>query len=355
MQVENWVIESSRTIKDAMASLNASGGQVLFVIDASAKLVGSVSDGDIRRALLRNVGFDVAIAEIMNARPLVVGLKEPKGPARSRLKRAGVRFAPVVNADFKVVDVFPVYPETAEALDRATQEACVVLMAGGEGKRLRPLTETCPKPMLPVGGRPILQTIVESVASFGFSKFFISVNYRKEQIQSHFQDGKHLGVDIQYLVESQSLGTAGALGLLPKTTRSPIVVMNGDLLTSVDVGRMLAFHLERKNTITIGVRDYEVQVPYGVVRTDSFGVVRVEEKPVQRFQINAGVYVLDPVVLDWIDGTHRIDMTTLIDQAIENASRVDSYLINEYWLDIGRLADFERAQSDFASVFSGLV
>ncbi len=354
MKVDSWLVLSSKSIKDAMSLLNAAGTQVLFVVDGSGKLVGSLSDGDIRRALLKNNGLDTRIVDVMNPRPAVIGQREPKGPARVRLRRAGVRFAPVLDPAGLIVDVFAAYPETAEALDKATQETSVVLMAGGEGLRLRPLTETCPKPMLPVGGRPILQTIVESVAGFGFSKFFISVNYKKDQIQNHFKDGKHFGVDIQYLTESSSLGTAGALGLLPKPIQSPVVVMNGDLLTSVDIGRMLAFHLERKNTITIGVRDYEVQVPYGVVRTDSFGVVRVEEKPIQRFQINAGIYILEPMVLDWINGSDRIDMTTLIDQAIEKSCRVDSYLINEYWLDIGRMEDFEQAQKDFSTVFSNL-
>jgi NDP-sugar pyrophosphorylase family protein len=214
----------------------------------------------------------------------------------------------------------------------------VVLMAGGLGTRLRPLTEDCPKPMLPVGGKPILESILESFVEQGFRRFFFSVNYKAEMVQDHFGDGSRWGVRIDYLHEDRRLGTAGALSLLDDRPDAPLVVMNGDLLTRASFDKLLDFHYAQSATATMTVRDYDFQVPYGVVKIDGTQIVSIEEKPVQKFFVSAGIYVLSPSVFD---------MPSLFSRLINEGQKVAAYPLKEYWLDIGRIEEFERAQREW--------
>jgi NDP-sugar pyrophosphorylase family protein len=224
----------------------------------------------------------------------------------------------------------------------------VVLMAGGLGTRLQPLTDECPKPLLAVGGRPILETILESFAEQGFKRIFLSVNHKAEMIRSHFGAGERWGVQVEYLHESIRLGTAGALSLLPERPTTPVVVMNGDLLTRTNFDNLLRFHNAQDAIATMAVREYDFQVPYGVVRLNGANIESIEEKPVQRFFVNAGIYTLSPEALDYLPIQTMFDMPNLFEHLIAAGKTTAAYPLREYWLDIGRLEELERAQREWA-------
>jgi NDP-sugar pyrophosphorylase family protein len=232
-------------------------------------------------------------------------------------------------------------------VERVRYDNPVCIMAGGFGKRLRPLTDEVPKPLLKVGGKPILQNLLENFIESGFHRFFISVHYKPEQIKNHFGQGERWNVDVQYLDEVEPLGTGGALGLIPEPLGElPLIVMNGDLLTQVDFARVLAFHHEQRATATICVREFEFEVPYGVVQTAGDCVSDIVEKPVHRFVINAGMYVLNPALVRRVPRNQPIDMPAFLRQNIRAGERVSYFPVHEQWLDIGRLSDFEKAQAE---------
>jgi NDP-sugar pyrophosphorylase family protein len=227
----------------------------------------------------------------------------------------------------------------------------VVLMAGGLGSRLRPLTDECPKPMLRVGNKPLLETIIETFIEQGFRRFFISVNYMADTIKEYFGDGSRWGAEIQYLEETSRLGTAGALSLLPEKPQAPLLVMNGDLLTKINFRQLLDFHREHHAQGTMCVREYEFQVPYGVVKMDHHRITGFEEKPIQRYFVNAGIYVLEPQALQHIPHGVFFDMPSLFQTLMADRQEAVVFPIREYWLDIGHMADYDRANGEFARNF----
>jgi len=231
--------------------------------------------------------------------------------------------------------------------ETTTRPNAVVLMAGGVGRRLRPLTEALPKPMLRLGGRPILELIVEGLVEQGFGRIFLAVGYKADAIEAHFGTGEALGAEIRYLREDKPLGTAGALGLLPEPPTEPVIVMNGDLLTRVNFGHLLSFHDSREAAATMCVTDYVHRVPYGVVHSDGEHLVRVEEKPVQRFGVNAGVYVLSPEAVALVRAGEPCDMPDVFARVRDAQLTAVCFRIPDYWLDIGRLEDLERARGEF--------
>jgi NDP-sugar pyrophosphorylase family protein len=224
-------------------------------------------------------------------------------------------------------------------------------MAGGLGKRLRPLTETIPKPMLEVGGRPLLEQIIAGFADQGFWRITISVNYRREMVQDYFGDGSKFGVEIDYVEETRRMGTAGALSLLPERPEGPFIVMNGDLLVSLRFDQLLEFHRRLDAAGTMVVREYSHQVPYGVVRADGDLMTGIEEKPVARYFVNGGIYVLSPEALDRVRPDHPLDMPSLLTEITEGGGRVAVFPLRDYWRDIGHMDDLEAARSEFGSVF----
>jgi NDP-sugar pyrophosphorylase family protein len=226
----------------------------------------------------------------------------------------------------------------------------VVVMAGGLGTRLDPLTKDLPKPLLKVGSKPILETILSNFRGYGFAEFFLSVNYKAEMVKSYFGDGTRWGIRIRYLEESVPLGTAGSLSLLPERPTLPLVVMNGDLVTQVNFQHMLDFHREHAAVATMGVREYDMQVPFGVVRLEESRIVAIEEKPVHRFFVNAGIYVLEPDALDYVPRGEYFDMTTLFERLAKEGMPTSAFPIREYWLDVGRPDDLERAQIEYGDI-----
>jgi NDP-sugar pyrophosphorylase family protein len=225
-------------------------------------------------------------------------------------------------------------------------------MAGGLGTRLLPLTADTPKPMLPVGGKPILETVISQFIKHGYSKFIISLNYKGDSIKNHFGDGSQMGAEITYLQEEQRMGTAGSLGLLPKFPKDPFFVMNADILTRVDFESLMDFHIMNGASATMCIREFGMEVPYGVVRLNRDTIVSIEEKPVQQFYVNAGIYVLEPKVLELIPKGQPLDMTSLFEKTVEKGWSTLSFPIREYWMDIGKHEDFDRANQDFNRLFS---
>jgi len=335
------------TIYETMQVIDRSALQVALIVDEHDRLAGIVTDGDIRRGILRHVSLDSPVDLIMNRDPIVASANESPVDIRAKMAARKLRHIPVVDHDFRIVDlVLSDYLLSQEKPNR------VVLMAGGLGTRLRPLTDHIPKPLLNVGGKPILETILHSFLDYQFRNFYISVNYRSEQIMALFGDGSKWGANIQYLRENQRLGTAGALSLLPEKPSHPIIVMNGDLLTKVNFEQLLTFHETYHFAATMCVREYEQQIPFGVVQAQEHRLLGLQEKPVQRFFVNAGIYVLNPEVLDFVPRDTFFDMTTLFDALIEANREVGVFPIREYWLDIGRMSDFERANMEYEGEFA---
>ena len=344
---ERWreaLVAKGSTIKVALEAISNSDLRIALVVDGEQRLAGVITDGDIRRGLMRNVRVDEPVEQIMNANPRTASSRMPREELLAMMKRHDLMHVPIVE-DGRVAGLAMIQ----DFIARARHDNPVCIMAGGLGKRLRPLTEDTPKPLLKVGEKPILESVLENFAHSGFHRFFISIHYKREQIVEHFGNGSRWGVEIEYLMEDEPLGTGGALGLLPEDLGSlPIIVMNGDLLTKVDFARVLSFHQEQGAAATICVREYEFQVPFGVVQPQGDSVLDILEKPVQRFLINAGMYVLNPAVVRRVPKNQHVDMPALLKQNIQTGEKVGYFPLHDYWLDIGRASDFQNAQTAIA-------
>ncbi|WP_417814253.1 nucleotidyltransferase family protein [Thalassospira alkalitolerans] len=348
MDYRSSCIAPSTSIKETIATIAESPAKVALVIDSNGCLAGTVTDGDVRRGLLSGKSMTSCVDEIMNRNPRVSLKGEDRDAIFARMQRERVRHLPIVDDAGVLVGI-----ETlSHLINREKRPNLVVLMVGGEGKRLRPLTETTPKPMLHVGSRPILETIVDRFRFFGFENFVFSVNYGAEIIQSYFGDGSSCGINIEYLYEDKPLDTAGALSLLGERPDVPFFVMNGDLLTNANFSHILDFHQEHPAAATMCVRDYDVQVPYGVVTMEGHRLKTIQEKPVYRKFTNAGIYVLEPEVLDVVEENVPMAMPQLFERLMGNDRPCNVCPIREYWLDIGQHADFERANLEFPVVFN---
>lgn len=348
---QHWqqvVIRPEASLRTTIEVIDRGALQIALVTDDHEKLVGVVTDGDIRRALIRGLSLDHPVADVMNKRPKVASLLDSKTQLIAMMEGHHLYQLPIVDDLGRVVRL-----ESLQALYKQPSfPNPVFLMAGGFGKRLRPYTDDCPKPLLEIGGKPILQTIIENFVKSGFRQFFIAVHYKAEQIKSYFGDGGRWGISISYIDEVEPMGTAGAIGLLPEALPDvPLIVMNGDILTQIDFSRLLAYHNEQQAIATMCVRQYEYQIPYGVVSAEQQRIVGIEEKPLQSCLANAGIYVLDHSLIRSISEQKKLDMPTLFNQQIALGETVSMFAVNDYWLDIGREADFLRAQGEFAQYF----
>jgi dTDP-glucose pyrophosphorylase len=341
------LVRDSATIRAAIRAIDDSALQIALVVDAERRLVGTVTDGDVRRALLRGIALDTAVAEIMNRQPAACPAGLGREAALAVMRSANVKQVPLLDPAGRVIGL-EVLGDVVKRIDR---DNWVVLMAGGLGQRLRPLTEDCPKPMLSVGGQPILEIILENFVRQGFSRFFLSVNYKAEMVRHHFGDGARWDVRIDYLEEHEKLGTGGALGLLPERPSQPLIIMNGDLLTDINFGSMLDFHLEQRAMATMAVREHTVEVPFGVIDLADDYLAGVTEKPRYSWFVNAGVYVVEPRVIDLVERGKPVDMPDLFKRVLAGDDRIAAFPVREYWRDIGRLEDFERANVDYPLAF----
>lgn len=345
---QKTLISESSTIKQALEIINSEALRVAVVVDKDQKLLGMITDGDIRRGLLNDLTLTDSVAKVMNSKPITVKQGASKEHLVELMEQKQILSVPLLDQENKVVGLETLH----SALSKERYQNPVFIMAGGFGTRLRPLTDRCPKPMLKVGDKPILETVIKSFIKAGFSNFYISTHYMPEQIHEHFGDGSNLGVSIAYVHEDTPLGTGGALGLLPEDMPRdlPLIMINGDVLTKVDFQRLLNFHVENDADATMCVRDYDYQVPYGVISGEGNRITSMVEKPVQRFFVNAGIYVVSPRVIQSVDRNQNIDMPTLLEQHMNERQKVLMFPIHEYWLDIGRMDDFNRAQMDILTL-----
>jgi dTDP-glucose pyrophosphorylase len=348
--MKNWkktLIGPGSSLREAVEVIDAAGLQIALVVDEDGRLLGTVTDGDVRRAILRGDPLEDPVARVMNENATTARAQDDRETLLALMRRRRLHQIPILDAKWRVVglevldDLLKPQPKTNP----------VVLMAGGLGTRLRPLTEDIPKPLLQVGPKPILETILDSFIEYGFRHFYVSVNYKAEMIEAHFGDGSRWGVQIEYLREEEPLGTAGALSLLPELPTEAMFVMNGDLVTRLNFAHLLDFHAEHDSMATMCVREYEMQVPYGVIRTQSHRIIDIHEKPTERYLVNAGVYVLQPETLALIPRGQFFDMPDLFRRLLEQGEEPAVFPVREYWADIGRVAEFHEANGRFDEVF----
>lgn len=346
-KVDRIIIFPSCTVKEALLVIDQGVMQIALVVDKDGRLLGTITDGDIRRGFLNGKNLNDSIDGLYNSNPVCGHVKQTKEDILQLGLARGVNKIPIVDKNNKLVGI-----ENIHDYLRVTEKPnLVVLMAGGLGTRLRPLTENVPKPMLTVGSRPILETIIESFSQCGFRNFLLSVNYKAEQIIEHFKDGSRFGVSIDYLKEKKRLGTAGALSLMPEAPEHPFIVMNGDLLTGLNFEHLLNYHVHTQADASMSVRDYEFQVPFGVVESKGARITTIVEKPSHHFYVNAGIYVLQPEVISMVPSDTFYDMPQLFQDLIDSGKKVCSFPVKEYWLDIGRPTEFEQAQEEYGEHF----
>ncbi|MBF6058664.1 nucleotidyltransferase family protein [Thiomicrorhabdus heinhorstiae] len=347
---KNITLYEDASIRDAMALLDRYAMQIVLVTNEEGVLKGVITDGDIRRALLAGCTLASSVREAMNSSPKTGSSHMNLAGWRQVMKSAQCRHLPVIDDEGKLVEL--VYDKNTPIV---RQTSSVVLMLGGLGTRLRPLTEDTPKPLLEIGGKPILETILERFSEQGFNHFYFCINYLGDQIKDYFGNGENWGVHIEYIREEQRLGTAGALSLINRQVDEDLIVMNGDLLTKVDFVSLLKMHRQHSNDVTVCVREYTQQIPYGVVEVDNESVQKIVEKPVYRYFLNAGIYVLTPSLLSMIPYNQFYDMPTLLDELLaKDSGKVGAFPITEYWKDIGHFPDFEQAQVDYELHFTPL-
>jgi len=339
-------IHSNANMKDVLMTISDGNMQIALVVDDGCHLAGTVTDGDIRRALLRGDGLDTPISAFMNDNPTTGLLDEDESLWQRTMQRYTLRHLPLLDANGCMVGLARFEPPKEPVRDNP-----VVLMAGGLGTRLHPLTHSQPKPLLEVGSKPILETIIENFADHGFHNIYLCINYKGEMIKEYFGDGSRWNVNIEYIEEHKRMGTAGALSLLPKRPETPFFVMNSDLLTKVDFVRLLRFHQKQSGSATLCTREYTHQIPYGVINLEGHKVLDMVEKPIQRFSVNAGIYMLEPHTLDDIPADCFYDMPSLINALLENKKSVSSFPIHEYWIDIGHMQEFKKAGEDYGDQF----
>jgi len=348
--MKSWrkaIVGTNATVSEAIAAIESGSIQIALVLDAENRLAGIVTDGDVRRGLLRGVQLGGSATEVMNRTPVSASAGLSREERLHLMRQKSIKQLPLLDGGGQLVDV-----ETFdELLETPHYQNPLLIMAGGLGERLGALTREIPKPMLHVGGRPLIETIVRNVVQQGFRNIFISVNYRADLIQNHFGDGTTFGATIQYLQETERLGTAGALGLFPSPPDLPVVVTNGDILTTINYGALLDFHNSTPAEATMAVREHKVHVPYGVVTASEGYLQLIREKPTESWFVSAGIYVIGRSALDHVERGVKIDMPAVLERVVANKGRVAIYPIREYWLDIGRMEDFEQAHAEFHEVF----
>jgi len=336
-------VGGNTTLETAIATLDKGAQRIVLVVDDEDRLLGTLTDGDVRRALLRHQALTTPVCEVMCTNPQVADFEWSRTKMLTVMESKRLLHLPVVDSAGRLVGLETLH----DLLDRQRIDNPVFLMAGGFGKRLFPLTQNCPKPMLKVGDKPILELILQRLADAGFHRFYISTHYLPEVIHQHFGDGSKWNVSIQYIHEEEPLGTGGALGLLPKHDISlPLLLMNGDLLTSIHYRSLLDFHQQHRGVATVCVKEYEHQVPYGVIEYEDRRITQIIEKPMQRFFINGGIYVLSPELVQSVLRGRHIDMPTLLTEEINLGRTVNMFPVHEYWLDIGQANDYQRAQTE---------
>ncbi len=340
--IEKIKLSPNATIKQALKTISKGAIKIAIVVDKKNKLLGTLTDGDIRRGFLKGLNINSSIKSIIFKKPTVVRNNYSKEKLLKIALSKKIYQIPIVekNGKFKGIHILD------ELIEPKNKSNKVVIMAGGRGMRLRPLTKNIPKPMLKVGNKPILQIIIEKFKKSGYKNFIICVNYKSKIIKDFFGDGSKFGVKIEYIDEKKRMGTAGALSLFKLKPKKPFFVINGDLLTNLDFEKLIDFHHEHNSKATMCISEYNIKSPYGEVKLDVENIITIAEKPVHKFFVNAGVYVLDPSCIDLVPKKFY-DMTSLFKKIIIKKNKVVSFPIGEYWLDIGRFNDYKKANLEY--------
>ncbi len=344
--ITDLCVSSQTSLREVILCINRIKTGIALVVDAKRHLLGVITDGDIRRAILAGLDLTVLVQVLLDRKkrvpkPITASITTPQHDLIKLFQETHVSHIPLLDDQERVAGVVgldDLLPDVALPLQ-------AVVMAGGYGSRLSPLTETLPKPMLPVGDRPLMELIIQQLRRAGIRHVNISTHYMSEKIIEYFGDGHDFGVELNYVTENRPLGTVGALGLMAPP-QEPLLVINGDILTQVDFRAMLAYHQEHQAAMTIGTRKYDLNVPYGVIESDGAFVRGLVEKPTLKFFVNAGIYLLEPSIHQYIPNNQRFDMTDLIQRLLDEGQPVVSFPILEYWLDIGHHADYTQAQED---------
>ena len=345
-KLEDIIVKESTSIIEALQIIDKSSKQIAVVTD-DEKLLGTISDGDIRRAVLKNISLNEPIKNIYNKSPITASINNSKEEILNICRAKKIHQIPIVNDKGNLIGL----EVLDELISKEKKQNKAILMVGGLGTRLRPLTQNTPKPMLKVGDKPILQTIVEKFADYGYRDIVMCVNYKSNVIQEYFGDGSKFGVSIEYVLEEKRMGTAGALSLLKDKPKEPFFVMNADLLTNVNFEHLHDFHISNNSMATMCVQYYDFQVPYGVVNIENTKVLSVKEKPTHKFFVNAGIYMLSPETLNYMTKKEFYDMPTFFEKLINEKENVISFPLREYWLDIGRIEEYEKANEEYEDVF----
>lgn len=349
--MESWksiIISPDHTILDAIRVIdNSPPALTALVADKNLKLLGTVTDGDVRRGILNRISMEAPVSRVMHTKPITLKLNDHQEKINAVFnKHLTCRLIPILDQEGRIVAI----KQGNSRFDKAMPNP-VFLMAGGLGTRLRPLTNDCPKPMLRVGNKPILEIILNNFIENGFSNFFISLNYKGEMIEDYFGDGSHRGVSITYIKEKKRLGTAGSLSLLDPKPDHPIIVMNGDLLTKVNFCQLLEYHHAHNAQATLCIREHEFQLPFGIAQIDNYKLTGLKEKPINTMFVNAGIYTIAPALIDYIPINEYFDMTDLFSLLLKQGITPSAFPIREYWLDIGRLSEYEKADQIYMEIF----
>lgn len=333
------IVPNRATIKEAINRLNEIGLKLVMVTDESNVLIGTISDGDIRRGLLKGLDLNCLVIDIISDSPIVVLPDINREIVLQLMISNKVQQIPIINKKNQVIGLHLWDELNTPAIYSNT----MLIMAGGKGARLHPQTINCPKPLLPIAGKPILEHIIDRARKQGFTNFVLAIHYLGHMIENYFGDGKKFGVKIQYLREPSPLGTAGALSLLNPKPDSSFILTNGDIVTDVNFAELLSFHQLNSADATMAVREHQWQNPFGVVETQGLDIIRFEEKPITRSHINAGIYVLEPLVLSLLEKSVPCDMPTLLKRLQEKSKRVIAFPVHEQWIEIGQPIEFEQA------------
>jgi dTDP-glucose pyrophosphorylase/predicted transcriptional regulator len=346
---EKYLISIESSIQDAIASMNESSKRIALVVDSQKTLLGVITDSDIRRLVLSHTPLTDLVRDTMIQKPIIGFSWDTDQEILNLMKEHDIYQIPILDNLNRVVELKTINNILSQ--EKNTINSSVVLMAGGLGTRLYPITQSIPKPLVPINGKPILRIIIDNLMEKGFSKLHVSINYKGEMIREELKrDLKYSS--ISYIEESERLGTAGALSLFEEKFTEPLLVQNADILTTLDYQSMLKFHNENNNAITIAVRREKIQIPYGVVTLDGSTVKKIQEKPEQYYFANVGIYVISPDILKRIPFNQYYDMPTLIEDCLNDGVHVGSFPVHEYWADIGQIDELEKARSVYSEIFN---
>ena len=331
------ILKYNASLSDAIFVIDKSNVKICLVVDFSGSLVGTITDGDVRRAIIEGKGLDCKIVDVMTTQPVFIGPEGDENSAFVMMSSKKIYHLPKLSDSGKIEGLFVVNEFLVE--NKYTNQ--ILIMAGGFGKRLRPHTENLPKPMLLVKGKPILAHIIESAVSEGFNKFIISVFYLADKIIDYFGDGSKWDIEITYIHETKPLGTGGALGLIDPKPELPLIVLNGDVLSDIKLTNFLKFHVDNNSSATMATKPYELVNPYGTVLTNGFNIVGFKEKPITHSYINTGMYVINPCVIEMVEEDEFVGLPTLFERCINLNIPTKAYGIHEQWIDIGRPGDLK--------------